>query len=237
MGLSMNAFALDIGETAVDISIDAAFMSKYVWRGILLTDGPVFQPGITAGYKSLSFNIWSNMDLDDVNDNKNEINELDFTLDYSFDVSSFSISAGIIRYTFPNTDFDPTTELYAGLSSDYTKDASLTIYQDVGEAEGTYISLGYDCSIPVAKVTSIDIGGAVGFGTAKHNEFYYGEDNASLTDLFIGVSTPVEIGEFFLVTPGISFSSILNSDISDTFDDAGIDPNNLVFGVTFSSAF
>ena len=61
-------------------SIDAAldYNSKYVWRGILVTDDPVLQPSITFAFKGFSLNIWANMDLTDVNDNDGEVKGSDF---------------------------------------------------------------------------------------------------------------------------------------------------------------
>ncbi len=237
LGFSMNAIALDIGENDIITSMDAAVMSTYVWRGIVLTDDPVLQPALTAGYKGMSCNIWGNMDLGDVNDTRNEFNEIDYTLDYSFDVHTVSISAGILHYSFPHTDFDPTTELYLGLSSGYTKDASLTIYQDIGESDGTYFLLGYDYGIPVAEITSIDIGGTVGFGTSKNNEFYYGNNTMSLTDVVIGVSAPFKIGAYVSLTPGITFTSIISSDIRTLVDESGANPDNFIYGITISAGF
>lgn len=70
----------------LEVGADAAVMSKYVWRGILLTDDPVLQPSLTVGCLDVSINILGSMDLTDVNDNGKEFNELDFTIDYSFAV-------------------------------------------------------------------------------------------------------------------------------------------------------
>ncbi len=236
-GFSINVFSEDNRETVTDVSIDTVVLNKYVWRGLLLTDDPVFHTGITATYEVLSFNLWSNMDIGDVNANKNEVNEIDFTFDYSFNVKSFLLTAGIIHYAFPHTDFSSTTELYIGLNSQYTKDASFKIYQDIGESDGTYISLGYSSKTHVIEAISVDIGGAVNFGTSKNNQFYYGKNRASLTDFLIGMNVPLEIGKYVSVTPVMTFTSIIDSNIRDMFDDTDTNSDNLVFGVALSSSF
>lgn len=235
--IPLGAQALDLDGTTVDVSADAAFMSTYVWRGILLTDGPVLEPGVTIGSMGASLNIWGNMDLDDVNDNEMEFNELDFTLDYSFDVSEFSFSVGAIHYTFPNTDFDPTTEIYVAASSSYTLGAWLALYQDIDASEGLYASLGYDYSIPVVEDYGVDVGGAVSFGTSKNNEFYYGTDSGGLTDLLLTASVPFAIGDYVSIAPSVTVTTIINSDIKDVYDAADMDTSNVVAGISVSAAF
>ncbi len=76
----------------IETSADVGFASKYVWRGILLTDDAISQPSATFAANGISLNVWSSMDMTDVNGNDKEVNELDYTLDYSFDVKSISIS-------------------------------------------------------------------------------------------------------------------------------------------------
>ena len=125
-----------------DFAVDLAFVNKYVWRGMLLTDGPVFQPAATLGYKGASVGVWGNLDLDDVNDTEGEFNEIDLVLDYTHSINEFSVSGGLIYYDFPNTDFRSTVELYVAAGVDILLQPCLTVYFDVDQAEGIYGTLG-----------------------------------------------------------------------------------------------
>lgn len=144
---------------------------------------------------------------------------------------------GIIRYTFPNTGADSTTELYASFNSELTGNLSLTVYQDVGEAEGTYISAGTGAGIPAGELTTIDISGSLNWGSVKYNNFYFGYDDGGVTDVLIGVSTTFGIGEYIAVTPAVMFSSIVNHKIRDSLQSAGIERDIPVIGVTLSATY
>ena len=44
-------------------SISLTFPSRYVWRGLLVTDGPVAQPVVEVEHRGFFVNVWGNMDL------------------------------------------------------------------------------------------------------------------------------------------------------------------------------
>ena len=81
-------------------SLSFALLNRYVWRGLLLTDGPVIQPEVEVTHRGFFVNVWSNLDLDDVNGNEREINEVDLTFGYDHDLGLASISGGVVHYTF-----------------------------------------------------------------------------------------------------------------------------------------
>jgi len=220
-----------------EIGLDAAFVSAYVWRGIVLTDDPVLQPSVTAGYGNMSLNVWSNMDLTDVNGNQSEVNELDFTLDYAFDLAAANMSAGVVRYTFPNTGYASTTEMYLSLGSEKTGGAALTVYQDVGEVEGSYVSLSSETAVHVMDRFDVEIYGALGWGSGKHNGFYYGSGHGAVSDVLVHVSVPFEIGGYLSIAPSVSFSSIVNNRLRDAVHASGRGKDNLDFGLAASRAF
>lgn len=229
--------AFELGGQSVSFNAGTSFLNKYVWRGCLITDGAVLQPTLTAGYKGVSLNVWGNMDFTDDAGYKNKFKEFDYTLDYSFDFNNFSFSAGAVDYTFPDTGVKSTTEIYAGAIYNITGSPSLKIYQDVKEVKGTYFSFGGGYSFPIGEITSIDLSGALGFATAKHNKCYYFADSSGLTDLFIGAGFPFEVGKNISLTPSAAFTSLINSDIRDAYDKVDIDTENIIFGITVSADF
>ena len=109
----------DSERVAWSTALDLSYVTKYVWRGIPVTSESVFQPSFTVAHSSgTSANVWANMDVTDVNGLSGEVNEIDYTLDYSWEDGFASLSAGFIRYTFPNTPFTATSEVYAGAGFD-----------------------------------------------------------------------------------------------------------------------
>jgi hypothetical protein len=120
-------------QASLDLGVD--FYTRYMWRGMILTNDPVAQPSITAGIAGLSVNIWANYDLTDVNENGGDafqLQELDYTVSYAFSpVEGLSLEAGWIYYTFPGTMFVETEELYASVGFEVPYlNPSVTVYWD-----------------------------------------------------------------------------------------------------------
>ncbi|MFI4913377.1 MAG: hypothetical protein ACIAQZ_17095 [Sedimentisphaeraceae bacterium JB056] len=202
------AFEADI---AGDISVD--YNGKYIWRGQLLSDDPVLQPGIGFGIGNLYLNIWGNMGTTEYSGNSGEFNEVDYTIDYSdaiTDVLGYSI--GAIRYDFPNTGFDATTEIYAGLSLDTVLSPSVTVYYDIDEADGVYVSFGVGHSIDLSDTMALDISAALGWGDEDYNTFYWGVADDAANDLSVSVALPIAMGDWTL-TPSVNYVSLMDSDL------------------------
>jgi hypothetical protein len=162
----------------LSFALDLTYNGKYVWRGINTVDGGVFQPSATVAYGGLSFNVWANMDLDDVNGQSGDFTEYDLTMDYSWTWKPVDLSVGTIHYTFPHSDAPSTTELYAGLSLDLPLSPGLTVYHDVDEADGAYIALSAGHALediwkPAEDVSvSVALDASVAYGTSSYNDFY-----------------------------------------------------------------
>ncbi|MFC1537975.1 hypothetical protein ACFL6H_01000 [Candidatus Latescibacterota bacterium] len=234
---TLSSFAADGPEFGLDLS----YVGKYVWRGVVFAEDGVFQQSLTGSMKELSVNLWGNMDLTDENGTTRQMNEWDYTVDYSSGIGYFAglgYSVGIIGYTFPNGG-DSTTEFYIGASYDTIGSPSITIYRDVEAINGTYVLLGGGYSFPVAEITSIDISGSIGFGSENMNVGLYGSpaSGAGLSDLLLSVSAPFSVMDIVSLTPSVIFSSILDSDGSDAYDAAGMDASNVFFSLTASKSF
>jgi len=220
-------------------SAGMGFFSKYVWRGIGVTGGPVLQPSAGAEVSGLTLGVWGNMDLDDVNGLSGQFNEVDYTVDYTFPLGEkASVSVGGILYDFPNTPFYATAELYAGVGFDVPGDPSVTIYRDVDEVEGLYASFACGYGMTIGGERMLDLGLSIGFGDSDHNAGYYGVASSGFTDLLLTVgSTFGSANGKMSVTPSLAISTALDGDIADALDLAGKDPSNVVLGVSVSASF
>lgn len=218
----------------LELSTDAALVSKYVWRGIVVTDGTVFQPAVTAAWRGLSLNVWGNYDLDNVNSTDYRFTEADYTLDFTLPLRNFSLSLGSIVYDFPNTGYHPTTELYLGVSRQSFLNPSLTFYKDIDEADGGYLLLNFGHSFPLEnRPVSIDFQTGVGFCTAHDNRFYYHASGTAMTDFHLGVSVPITAHENLAIVPGLYYSTLLDSAIRS----AAAKPDNIIFSLSLSTSF
>lgn len=222
--------------------LDLSVYSRYVWRGITLTDDPVLQPSLTFKHANgFTSNIWGNMDLGDANDMSGEFNELDYTVDYSWTSGPTTMSAGLIYYTFPNTDAGSTAEVYFGAGVDAPLSPSLTVYYDFKEVDGycAKFGIGHCINIPMGqdKGSPCDLGLSVGYGSSDYNAAYFGPNDGGFNDLTLSASTTFDLNKRLSLTPSINYSTIIDSDLGDALEAGGIDDSAFYVGVTFSFAF
>jgi hypothetical protein len=231
-------------EDNVSIGATADFFSKYIWRGQDLVDDWVLQPGASVTYKNLTGSVWGNLELTDENYNKGEFSEVDLTLDYSKQVPGIDIlsySVGVIYYDFPVSGAgDDTWEIYWGLGLDVLASPSVTVYHDVDEVKGTYVSFGIGHSfenlieIDSDKGLGLDLGASIGWGSASYNKSYWGPDKSALNDLVLSAAFPFEVAGF-AITPSVNYITLMSDDIRE--------PNTYghndmwVAGVSFSKEF
>jgi len=231
-------------EQTVGVDVSADFFGKYVWRGQNLNDSTVFQPGIGVTYGGLTGSIWGNLDMTAENDNRYDFTEYDYAIDYSSSVPGIDgvdFSIGAIYYRFPSVKPSSTTEVYWGFSFDLPLSPSLTVYHDVDEADGTYVTAGIGHSFEkVFELSSelpvgMDVGASVGWGDSGYNDYYWGVDNSKMNDLTLSVSFPMEVAGW-TVAPSVHYVTLLSSDIrsSDTYDKKS---DYLFAGISLSKSF
>lgn len=225
-------------DSSNSISLDLAYVSKYVWRGIPLNPDPAIQPSLTFEHKcGLSLNVWGSMDTTDVVGKKWDVTEIDYTLNYGWKLGGHEMTAGVVSYTFPNTDAPTTSEVYSSYCFGGKFTPTVQVNYDFVKADGFYASLssGYECGLSYSKAApSLGLSAKVGFGTANHNKFNYGVDTTGFTDVLVGVALPINVGSNITVTPSVNYATIINSHIRDAFKAADLDRNNFYAGVVVS---
>ena len=224
-------------EKGLCYGVDAAFLSKYVARGVTTTDGWVFEPNVWASYKGFTGSVWANMDLTNRNRNRGEFNEVDITLDYSTSFGGLGLSGGSIYYTYPNTDAKDTAEVYAGVGYDMLLSPRLTVYYDFWQVDGFYgvfsLSHGFELPQPAPWMKpSLALSGQVGWGSKNFNSFNFGTDHSTFTDMVYTASLPVQVFDRFTVKPLVSYSSVLDR----TLRSKNEHNDNVIWGAVFSAA-
>ncbi len=239
IGSTTTVFAGD----EVEFEFTADYFGKYIWRGQNLDDDPVFQPGLSAGYKGFTAGIWGSLETTDSNGNSGEFTEVDYSIDYSNDVPGIKgvgFSVGAIYYDFPGTTTPGTTELYWGLSLSTFLNPSVTFYHDIDEVDGLYVSVGVGHSVenvfelgPDAPVT-MELGASYGWGDSSYNKSYWSLSDSSANDLALSAAFPFEIGGW-TVNPSINYVALL-SDVKDSIA-SGTDDDFFFVGIGFAKGF
>ena len=220
-------------------SIESTLNGKYVWRGINVVDGAVFQPSLTLGRGGFSANAWGNMDITNDNGQDGNFTEIDLTLDYSWAWKAVNFSAGAIYYTFPHGSAGAsTTELYGSAGLNCLLSPTVTVYEDVDEASGTYgtFSVGHGINLgsPAEGVSvGLELSASAAYSSSDFNAFYYGPDESGFADGLVSVGLPIGFDNGLSVTPALNYSSMLDSDLEDALED----DSNFWAGVTVGYSF
>lgn len=201
--------------------------NDYVFRGINFTsinaDGEesdfVVQGGMNVSFGNFTVSTWFNAseDLD--------VDEIDFVLDYSFDVNDMvSMSVGNVFYNVDGVD--DTNEIYLGVSLATILEPSLTVYYDYDELAGFMVvdaAVGH--SYELSDAASVSVGALLRYADD-------GDDYSCLHNYELSA------GVDFALTEGITLSgSALFSDAaSDDAEDAGLE-DEAVIGISVSAAF
>jgi len=224
------------GDTAVSsitTKLDLPYVSKYVWRGLVANPDPAFQPSLTFTHKSgASLNLWASLDATDVNREQGHPTEIDYTGNYAWTLGKLGMNAGLIDYTFPNTAFASTKEVYASASLSSFLSPTLSVNYDYDQADGYYASLSGSYSTPMAS-TSATFSARVSYATSNYNKLYFRVPQSAFTDLLLSASVPFTVGKSMTITPALSYSTILDSSLRD----AVTDPDNFFTSLTASFAF
>ncbi len=211
------------------LSFDATLdiYSAYVWRGMVITDEPVYQPGgaLTLNlneYGSLYAGAWANFDMTDANGTRSAggLNEIDYTLGYAVDVDAFSLELGHIWYTFPNaggTDYLPSTrEIYASVA--YNNELivpSVAVYYDYADAGGTYALFGLSKEFEINERVTAGLTASLGVAENNFNEYYYGSTDDAFVDGNLGANVTYAINEYLSVGATVVWTSLLDGDLRD----------------------
>jgi Bacterial protein of unknown function (Gcw_chp) len=200
--------------TPVGFGVEVSSVGQYVWRGALVTDGPVLQTSSTIGYRGAHLNVWTNQDLDRVNGRRAKISELDFDAGYDYVREKVTFSAGGIRYTFPTTGLESTAEVYAGIASQLPLNPSVRAYFDVDAVKGSYVTfdLSHNFALPKLRrrmTWAIQAAAGAACASARHNAAYYGVERSALADFHPSVSLPVSYRKLRL-TPRVSYGMLLD---------------------------
>jgi hypothetical protein len=184
------------------------FLSRYVFRGLPITEGPVLQPFLFTGYKRLTLDVFANMNLDAEDSNPGRVDEIDLDLYWTQPIGTLSATPGVSYYNYPLDEVSPqTAELFLLLSHPVGPlQLELLNTVDVLEFSGYWtasVTLWYEASITDRIL--LELGVSAGYSTDPNEE----EDEYAT--LFPEVSVSVFLTENIYLRPHASLSHFLYS--------------------------
>ncbi|MDP8212326.1 MAG: hypothetical protein P9X22_03425 [Candidatus Zapsychrus exili] len=194
----------------IEVSASLDFYDKYVWRGFLLDDDPVLQPGVNLSSNGFEGGFWGSWDLQ----NKDALSsdEVDGWIGYGFDLGflgeSFEkvgLSVGHTWYGFSESDLY-SKEYYFGVTLDTFLSPYITYYNDYedeaqGGADGNYFMAGIGHSFDLSEDYGITLDLGLEYGY-NDNAFIDGKGGYVLSTA--GLSVPLT--EKITIAPNIGYS-------------------------------
>ncbi len=107
--LTSTAFALDMGDQKVNITLTQSYVSRYIWRGLDLysdNDG-AYQSSVDMAlpkvFKNtdISFNVWGAFPTSSGHE---RATELDYSIKASHDFTAFNLSSGYVYFDYPKAN-------------------------------------------------------------------------------------------------------------------------------------
>lgn len=207
-----------------ELGIDASVYSSYVWRGLSLTNKPVFQPDVylsfPLGAASLTVGGWANVDIGEYDGSSDiaqgggsafNLSEVDPYAEIGFSAGKASIALGGVAYIYTNdapainSDFN-TVEVYGTVSLDTPLAPSLAVYYDLDKVKGLYVEGSVSHGIPLGAST-LTLGALGGFSNNMDpdpDDFTFNFADNGFTHLDLSASVEFAAGPF-AITPALHF--------------------------------
>jgi uncharacterized protein (TIGR02001 family) len=232
--LLLTAAGAALAETSASAS--ASYMSRYVWRGITLSESYAVQPSVDFVKDNLNINMWSSYDGE-----TNEAVETDLTVNYTVPVEALSLDIGWIYYALDG--FDDTQEVYVSVAKDFGPvSPSLTAYYDTEVGTGWYIVAAVGYGMDINDKTSLSLGASASYqmdnnvtgGVDSDGEEYSALHNGELSAALSFAAT-----DDITIEPMIAYTTPLSDEAKDAIKSISFDEEDSIAygGITVSIGF
>lgn len=203
--------------------------SRYVWRGLALSDGPVLQPSAWVSLAGFTLTPLANFAFRE-GDAPAGFNEVDFTLDYSRDIrleargkkreardeSNLTVNPSFSVYLYPNqADAPPTGELSLALSYPVGPVSIFTDHSvDLIATPGAYFGdAGLSFESDLTQNLAVEASANAGWGSARFNEANFEVNHAALNAAGADLALTWSLGSLFYLRPHAALSVLLDREL------------------------
>ena len=223
---------------SLSLGAETDFTSGYVWRGLLLDDGPIMQPSAWISKSRFTFAVWTSLPLTKTSESTH-LNASTLTLSYDRDWKKLTIEPSIESYfnlRAEDSDDDPNT-MEGSLKLSYPA-GPLRVFTshafDVLAYRGAYFGeAGLDYEGHIWKNATLAISLQSGWASSKFNDIYIGLSKRTLN--FIGAEGSLSYywRPYLYFRPHFKFSNIADRRLREYLDSPTINSFGLAMGVEF----
>jgi hypothetical protein len=205
-------------ETGWSASAALNSSTHYVWRGLRLSEGLVFQPEISVAYGGWSGTLWGNVDT-----MEERWNETDILLTRAFEWERITLEIGYIYYGM--LDVDDTHEVTAGVWFDTPLSPGVQLFYDFAAGDGGYLEASLNPVITLGENAEMELRAAVGVNL--HNkvlaEFGDGDSYAGLYNGDLLAAGHLALTSYCTLVPYLGYGFAMGDDGVRAFRDASTD--------------
>ncbi len=209
--------------------------SRYVWRGVALSQGPVAQPSVWFTLGDFTFTPWANIVLWG-EDDKWQFNELDLTLSYEKEWLGIEVSPSLAYYFYPNQEDAPSTaELGLELSRSIGPvDVSTSHAVDLRAYRGAYYgTIGLEYEQELTSELGAELSVEAGLGSARFNESNFKVNKTALNAIGAEVSLEWSPAGLFYLRPHVNLSALVDSGLREAAETGTLFTAGLAIGKEF----
>lgn len=212
------------------------FNTRYVWRGLAWTDGPVLQPSAWIGGYGIEFSVWSNFVLYDEN-RRGKFDEVDLILLYSYEWNKLTIEPRFEYWMYFNQDDSPWTGEFS-LKLVYNVIGTINVFTfhafDIIKYRKSYygefgFSFGHDFLDNLSWTNELSFAWA----TSKYNDTYIGVSKNALEAVIFKTFVEYYILDYLYLRPHIELSILVDSDLRSQVNDPTLVSGGLAIGIDF----
>jgi hypothetical protein len=245
-------------ESTFTYGAEMDFNSRYVWRGLLLDDGPVGQPSAWISAFGFTFTAWGNVAMTSASGGAFEplpppppppqsnasmtsaaggagLNSGGLILTYDRDWKKLKIETELDAYMGRmSSDIENRNTMEGSLKLSYPA-GPLRIFTthafDLLAYRGAYFgAAGLEYERQITKNTEFRISGSSGWASAKFNDVYIGVNKSAFNLAGVEGSLTYYLGKHMYFRPHIEFSSITDRLLREQLAPANIVNFGLAFG-------
>jgi len=201
--------AAGLPAAAGPVSASANLVSRYIWRGqdLLPSNDMALQPSVTYTLpQGVSLNAWGSFGFGGPNE-KDELDELDFTASYSGEISGrLSYTVGHTYYTFHTAGPDESQETFAGVTlTKVEMKPAIMVYGDWGSdvSRGYYVNISgsKDFKVMLAGEKTMTLGLSAGYCDGQWSM------EPGISDVNFSLSMPLKMKRITL-TPSVNYTYV-----------------------------
>lgn len=228
----------EAAENKVSYSYETDFNSRYVYRGLALSEGPVIQPGVYAALHGYTLGLWGNINASrrpGPSAGPRQLNEVDLSLVKSIEHGKTTLEPSALFYLYP-TSISPTTgEVSLKLSHGFRSFSLYTSHTvDFAKYSGAYFAeIGLEKEREFLPRWSGTAKLSLGAGNGTFNEANIGPRKPALDVAALDLSLTRTLGPRLYLRPHLGLTHILNGELRAALEDPALLSVGLAVGGEF----